>query len=138
MENKKITQSPKETNPLKDVPKDNIMEFAEEELLQLDRAFNSGDLNAFGNKESTILKQIDNISQLQVSAFLSSMTLELKHANVDEPQSTENEFNEQEFASFAKKFSAKEKAIAKLVTDLHSISKSIDNINQEIANLKEE
>ena len=79
MENKKITQSPKETNPLKDVPKDNIMEFAEEELLQLDRAFNSGDLNAFGNKESTILKQIDNISQLQVSAFLSSMTLELKY-----------------------------------------------------------
>ena len=54
------------------------LRFAEEELKEIDKSFSAGELNAFGNKESLILKSIDTISQLQVKAFLSSMKIELK------------------------------------------------------------
>ena len=57
---------------------DEFNEFAEEELIEVDKAYTSGELNAFEGKEESILKQIDNISQLQVKAFLSSMEIELK------------------------------------------------------------
>ena len=56
-----------------------LMENAEQELKEIDKNFSSGELNAFGGKEETILKQIDNISQLQIRAFLSSMEIELKY-----------------------------------------------------------
>lgn len=55
-----------------------LVDFADEELKEVDKSFSSGELNAFGGKEESILKQIDNISQLQVRAFLSSMEIELK------------------------------------------------------------
>lgn len=54
------------------------LRFAEEELKEIDKSFSAGELNAFGNKESLVLKSIDTISQLQVKAFLSSMKIELK------------------------------------------------------------
>jgi hypothetical protein len=57
---------------------DFFMDFAEEELREVDKLFTTGELNAFGSKEESVLKQIDNISQLQVRAFLSSMEIELK------------------------------------------------------------
>ena len=55
-----------------------FLDFAEEELREVDKLFTTGELNAFGSKEEAVLKQIDNISQLQVRAFLSSMEIELK------------------------------------------------------------
>jgi hypothetical protein len=55
-----------------------LVENAEAELKEIDKLFSSGELNAFGGREESILKQIDGISQLQIRAFLSSMEIELK------------------------------------------------------------
>lgn len=60
------------------LPSSVMIDFAEEELRSIDVAFRSGEMNAFSSKESSVLKQIDTISQLQVRAFLNTMRLELK------------------------------------------------------------
>lgn len=49
-----------------------------------------------------------------------------RHPNVEENEDKSYaEFKEKQFTEFSKKFQAKEKAIAKLVDDLQSISKSM-------------
>jgi hypothetical protein len=120
---------------------DMFVNFAQEELLRVDKAFSTGALNAFDkSKDHQILSLVERISKMQFDAFLSSMENELQYPNVYDADLTSNKSDQQQrkwedfedkdhFAKLSKTFQEKEKGISNLVKKLDSIQVGIDSIN---------
>mmetsp|Transcript_8612 Transcript_8612/g.12708 ORF Transcript_8612/g.12708 Transcript_8612/m.12708 type:complete len:148 (+) Transcript_8612:26-469(+) len=94
-------------------------------------------MSAFGGRETSILKQIDTITQIQVDSLLSSMEIELKYPNcvddgINEPTSSYYSFEKSNFNDVSNQFKEKETSVIKLGKKLQSISRAIDKINKEI------
>lgn len=128
-----------------------LMSFSEQELLNIDKSFSMGNMNAYGNiqKEQQILNLMDRVSSLQLKSFLNSMEIELnysaaedKHSNSSESDDTarksqkKNEYDDFEdesaFGNISKTFKEKERAIITLLKDLDQIQDGIEQINNLI------
>jgi hypothetical protein len=128
-----------------------LMSFSEQELLNIDKSFSMGNMNAYGNiqKEQQILNLVDRVSSLQLKSFLNSMEIELnystaeeKHSNLSESDDTarksqnKNDYDDFEdesaFGNISKNFKEKERAIITLLKDLDQIQDGIEQISNLI------